>query len=149
MAVPGAIPRIPAEPVAAIEGSLLLHVPLLMVLVKVAIPEGQIELVPVIVPASGNELTVKVTAVLAVPQLLDTAYVIMAVPVLIALTTPIVLTVALLPLLVHVPPVTEGINIDVPPGHAVVIPLMVPASGADKTLIVVVAVAELQELATV
>ena len=72
--LPAATPvTIPAELTVAIELLLLLHTPPVVASFNVVVADGQTVVVPVIVPAPGNGLTVTAAEVVAVPQLLVTA----------------------------------------------------------------------------
>ena len=95
---------------------------------------------PEIVPVGVPVVMVTEAVVLAVPQLPEIVYVIVAVPAAIPVTTPDVLTVATeASLVVHVPPPTVSANVVVPPTHAVVVPVMVPALGEAFTVMLAVA----------
>ena len=72
--VPAVTPvTIPDMPIVATAVLLLLHTPPVVVLLNVIVAVAQTIAVPVIVPATGNGLTVTFTVVVAVPQLLVTA----------------------------------------------------------------------------
>ncbi len=73
MVVPAATPVItPVVPTVATDGVPELHVPPPAVLLHVVVVPGQTEVVPDMVPAWGSALTVKLTVVVALPQLLVT-----------------------------------------------------------------------------
>jgi len=78
--------------------------------VSVTVVPAHIGDVPLIAPAMGNGLTVIVRVAFAVPQLLVTVYVILALPWAIPVTTPVVLTVAIpVALELHTPPVAASV----------------------------------------
>jgi hypothetical protein len=108
-----------AEPIVATVLSLLLHGPEPeAVLLSVVVAPAQILNVPVI---DGVLLTV--TTAVAKPP--DAAYVMVALPVAIPVTTPdpsIVATEVLL--LLHVPPLSELLRVLVPPTHMLSVPEM-------------------------
>ena len=73
-----------------------------------------------------------------------------AVPAVIPVTTPPVLTVAMpVLLLLHTPPLVASASVVVPPVHTVVDPVIVPADGVPDTVTVVVVLAVPQLLVTV
>lgn len=73
-----------------------------------------------------------------------------AVPAVMPVTAPVLLTLATaVLLLLHTPPVTASLNVVVPPVHTVMVPVMVPADGVPDTVTVVVALAVPQLLVTV
>ena len=59
-------------PIVATPVLLLLHTPPALALLRVVVEDAQTVVVPVIVPAFGNGLTVTTAVVLATPQLLVT-----------------------------------------------------------------------------
>ena len=73
------------------------------------------------------------------PQLLDTAYDIWAVPAACGLTTPPDTVATVVASLLHVPPVTDGVRVDVEPMHIAVLPDNAPAVGKGFTVIVCIA----------
>lgn len=115
LALPVAIPLTTPveEPTVATDVVPLLHVPPPVALLRVVEPPTHSSAVPVFAP--GAALTVTV-ATLRQPD--DIVYVIFAVPVPIAVTTP-PLTVATVPsLVVHEPPGVAQLSALVPPGHS-------------------------------
>ena len=63
---------IPVLPIAAMVGALLLHVPPLIVSLKVAVASWQIYVLPVIIPGRATDFTVSIAEAATVPQLLAT-----------------------------------------------------------------------------
>ena len=73
VAVPADMPvTTPVLPIVATPELLLLHTPPALALLNVIVDASQTVVVPVIVPAFGNGLTVTTAVVLATPQLLVT-----------------------------------------------------------------------------
>ena len=86
-------------------------------------------------PALGAELTVTFAVAVDDPQLLETVYVMVAVPTVPPVTTPDETTDAIAELeLDHVPPLTASDNEVVKPGHTEVAPVMEPADGRAITV---------------
>ena len=134
----------------AIEVALLLHEPPVPVVVKVVVAPGQSVEAPVIVPADGAAATTIVRVAVAVPQVLVTEYVIVAVPTAIPVTIPEALIVAIEGAeLDHVPPVVVLVNVVVEPAQTVDAPVIVPADGPLITITDVVLLVEPQLLLTV
>ena len=99
---------------------------------------------PEIVPAEGSILTVIEKVATAVPQLLETIYEIVLLPLVIPVTVPELFTVAMEDtLLLQVPPLMPPLDdnvIAVPPTHNDAAPEIVPATGSGLTVIVEVAI---------
>lgn len=86
----------------------------------------------------------------AVPHTLVTLYDIVSRPGATPVTTPAVLTVAMVVLaLVQVPPVTASARVPVDPTHTTDAPVMVPASGSGFTVTACIAIADPHMLVTV
>lgn len=136
MALPAAMPvTVPVALTLAIAALLVVHVPPEVALLSVVVALWQTVCVPVIVPALGTGTTVTSAVSLAVPQLLVTEYVIMAVPSVSPVTTPVVLTLALAALLLlQVPPAAPSVKVVVDPIHTVWVPVMLPALGSGLTV---------------
>ena len=101
------------------------------------------------IPALGAELTVTFAVAVDDPQLLETVYVIVALPIVPPVTTPALLTEAMAALeLDHVPPLTASDKEVVKPGHTDVVPVMLPALGNAFTVSVYVVVAVPQAVVT-
>ena len=133
---------------------LLLHVPVppdAERLFKVVVKPAQTDEAPVIVPATGDTLTVMLVVVVTEPQLtLVSVYVIVVTPELTPYTTPVVAptvpTAVLLLLHVPVPPVAVASdNVMVKPVHTDDGPVMAPANGDTLTVKLTVVVAEPQK----
>lgn len=140
MAVPPPMPVTTADedPIAltvATAALLLLQVPPDIVSVNVSDVPWQMVVTPVIKPGEGILFTVTVTVVNAVPQVPVTEYVIVVVPVSMPVTTPAEVIVATeVLLLLQLPPDTVAPSVVVVPTHAVVTPVMLPASVDGKTV---------------
>lgn len=122
----------------AIAALLLLQLPPLTASVNVIVDPVQTLAGPLIVPAVGAAVIVTAVVADAVPQLLVTVYVIVAVPADTPLTTPVALLMLAIvgELLLHVPPLVVLVSVVVAPTHAVVVPLIVPANGSGSTVMV-------------
>jgi hypothetical protein len=104
---------------------------------NIAVPTHTFE-GPVILPAFGNILTVIAFVAVVVPHELVTAYLIVSRPAVIPVTTPPE-TVALVLLLLHVPPVTTSVNMMAEPTHTPEAPVILPAFGNGLTVTVLTA----------
>jgi hypothetical protein len=114
----------------AIAELLLLHMPPAVVLASVVLLPVQAVVVPVIAAIVGGAATVMPAVTTAVPQLLVTAYEMVADPKLTPNTTPPVFIDATAALLVlHVPPAVASVRVVVLPLQTVVAPTI----GAAKT----------------
>jgi hypothetical protein len=102
---------------------------------------------PVIAPAFGNGLIVTAFDVEAVPQPLVTAYIIVSVPAVVPVTTPLN-TVAVALLALHAPPATASVNVIEEPAHTVDKPVITPALGNAFIVTAFVAVAVPHPLVT-
>ena len=121
-----------------------LQVPPATVDVKVVVPLTQIACVPLRVPAVGGAVTVTslVAVTLAHPPVPVTLYVIVAVPAVTPLITPVeefIVATAGVPEL-QVPPVTVDVKVVVPLTQIACVPLKVPAVGGAVTVTSLVAV---------
>jgi hypothetical protein len=106
---------------------LLLQIPPVTDSIKVIFEPVQTLDKPLMLPASGNGLTKTDLVAKAVPQLLDMAYEIIAVPAVTPVTVPPV-TLALVLLLLQAPPPTVSVNsIELPGQMVLVVPEIVPA----------------------
>ena len=86
-------------------------------------------------PTVGVVFTVTTAVVVAVPQLFVFENVMVVVPVLIPVTTPVLPTLATeVLLLAQVPPVVVSVSVMAEPTHTVAGPLMIPAVGAGSTV---------------
>ena len=86
-------------------------------------------------PATGSGLTVTATEDAAVPQLLVTAYDMVAVPAAIPLTTPKGFTVAILVAVeLHTPLIVTSESDIVEPAQTALAPVMAPATGSGLTV---------------
>ena len=102
---------------------------------------------PVMLPATGEGMIVIPAVVNAVPQPLVTVYVIVALPEVTPVISPVVLTVATAALLLlHVPPVVVLLKVILAPWHTDERPVIVPDAGFGLTLSVAVVMAEPQLL---
>lgn len=132
-------------PVVFTEATLVaeeLQVPPVVALLSAVVEPAVNEAVPVIDPTLAEEFTVTAFVAVAVPQLLLTVYVILAVPLDTPVTTPVLLTMAMPVVeLLHVPPPTLFVNVVVLPGHTVLAPVIVPGLTVELTVTVFVAVA--------
>jgi hypothetical protein len=105
---------------------------------------------PVIVPATGEGLTVTTTVVATEPQLLVTVYDIIDVPAVTPVTTPVALTLATpVDTELHTPPPAASVRFVVVVGQTVRPPVIVPAFGAGFTVTTLVAATVPQLLVTV
>jgi len=125
----------------ATPGVVLLQVPPLLPLeLKLMVEPAHTAEAPLMVPASGSELTVTTIPAVDEPQLLVTLYVIIVVPADIPVTSPVAaLTVALVVLeLFQVPPMSPPILVKKieEPVHTDVGPSMIPAFGTGLTVTV-------------
>ncbi len=121
-AIPVAIPvtgLIVAVPVAP-----EVHMPPLLLLLKLVVEPAQTIWVPLI--ADGNGLTVTVFVSI---QPVGNVYVMFAVPALIPVTFPDPLTDALPLLLLHVPPVVASVRFVVKPAHTADVPVILAGIG--------------------
>ena len=112
----------------------LVHAPPLIDEVNVVVPVEQIACVPLNVPALGAAVTVTVVEAVsfAQPPVPVTMYLISDVPADTAVTTPLPSIVATpVDTELHVPPVPDVDNVVVPFEQISVVPVMLPASGAD------------------
>jgi hypothetical protein len=151
IAVPADMPvTIPVVLAIAMPTAPVLQIPPLAELLNEVVLPAQTVAVPVMVPASGSGLTVTICVATAVPQLFVTVYDIVAVPADTPVTTPLVLTVAIpeAPVL-HVPPLTELLNVVVLPAQTVAMPVIAPASGSGLTVTICVVTAVPQLFVTV
>jgi hypothetical protein len=106
------------------------------------LPPSQTEVVALeIVPAEAEGSTVSADVAVTEPQPLAIVYEIVAEPAAIAVTVPVLLTVAIVASLMdHVPPDTEDVAVPVVPGHIVAGAVIVPAvEGATSIVILCVA----------
>jgi len=139
----------PVEPTVASEVLALLQVPPVVASPRVMVAPTHTVVGPVTVPAVGSGLTVMVRVATTVPHVLVTEYDITAVPASNPVTTPLLLTEAMVgTALLHVPPVTVEVSGDVVPTQTAVAPLKVPALAAGFTIIPKVAVAVPQAVDT-
>ena len=101
------------------------------------------EPVPLILPASGDSLTVIVAIVLSVPQPLVTTYFMVSLPGLTLVTVPVLLTVATEVLvLLQMPPGVVALSVALLPVHIVEAPVMTGAVRGELTVTVTLAVSE-------
>jgi hypothetical protein len=130
---------------------LLLQVPPgVPVLLSVIVLPAHTLLLPLIVPALSEAPIDIVMVVVAVPQLLLTVYLIVSMPGLIAVITPLMLIMAMVVFVrLHTPPLTLLVYGCIIPAHNVELPLIVPAVGIAVTLTVLVAAMVPQLLLTV
>ena len=122
------------ELIVAVSVSPLVHVPPPTVDVNVVEPVEQIACVPLNVPALGAAVTVTtVDAVsFAQPPVPATIYLIVDVPAETAVTSPLPSIVAIpVDTELHVPPVPVVVKVSVPFEQIPVVPLMLPANGAE------------------
>ena len=135
MALPVALPStMPVAFMVAVAGALVVQVPLATESVRDMDEPTHTLLLPAIVPAVADVLTFTVMEVVAVPQLLVTAYDITEVPEVLPRTTPEPLTVATVGLpLVQLPPETVGVMVVKLPGQTMVLPDNDPAFGNGLT----------------
>ena len=83
--------------------------------------------------------TVIFLVTVVVPQLLATAYEIVAVPVATPVTTPLLFTVAaLVLLLLQVPPPVASVSVVVLPAHTVADPLIAGTTGKEQPMVAMV-----------
>jgi len=124
----------PVEPTVAVAGTLLLHVPPVVVSLSDVLPFTQIRGVPVI--GAGISITLINAVAATVPQLLVTVYDMVAVPGAIPCTTPddTVPTAALV--LLHEPAPVASVRAVLLPRQTEDEPLMLPASGDGFTVTV-------------
>ena len=116
-ALPAPIPIVTPPLTIATLVLLLPHTPPLIALLNVVDEPTHSDVAPVIVPATGNGLTVTICVSTAVPQPFVTEYEIMTLPAATPLTTP-PLTVAVKSLLlVQVPPPVALLNVIDEPTH--------------------------------
>ena len=109
------------------------HVPPEVVLLRVVEEPAQIAFDPPIAESAGKPLTVNEAVVEFVqPFPSVTVYVIVAVPALTPVTTPVeAFTVAIAVLeVLHVPPVVAFVSVELAPIHAEAEPAIVPADGS-------------------
>jgi hypothetical protein len=121
-----------------------LHEPPVPVVDKVVVPLEQIEVVPLMSPASGAEVMVTVLVAVASlqPPMPVTVYVIIDEPTdttVIAPVDPSIVATASVPL-VHAPPLMVDVNVVEPVSHIACVPLNVPALGKAVTVTTVDAV---------
>ncbi len=151
--MPAAIPfTIPVtEPIAATEGLPLVQVPPETALLNVTEPLPHIGVLPDIVPASGNGLTVTALVATAVPQPLVTEYDMVVVPADAPVTIPVALPIAAIVVLddVHTPPPAALLRVVVAPAQTAAVPVIAPALGSGFTVPTVVTVAVPQLFVTV
>ena len=146
-AVPAATPfTTPVEAfTVAIPVALLDQLPPDTVEVNVVVPPTQIPCVPLRVPADAGAVTVTdlVAVAFAQPPVPFLVYVMIAVPAVTPLTTPVeAFTVAIpVALLDQLPPDTVEVNVVVPPTQIPCVPLRVPADAGAVTVTDLVAVA--------
>ena len=146
IAVPAVLPlTTPVEAsTVAIPVALLDQLPPDTVEVNVVVPPTQIPCVPLRVPADGVAVTVTdlVAVAFAQPPVPFLVYVMIAVPAVTPLTTPVeAFTVAIpVALLDQLPPDTVEVNVVVPPTQTPCVPLMVPADAGLVTVMVPLAV---------
>jgi hypothetical protein len=115
----------------------------------VVVAPAQTAVLPLIVPADGAPLTVTEAVATDMPQLLETLYEIVAVPIPVPVTIPVVFTLAIVASLVlHVPPVPVTLYELTAPMQTDDAPAIVPAVAPVLTVIPVVAVAVPQLLVT-
>ena len=112
----------------------VLHVPPLAVSLKVIIEPKQTLVAPVIVPATGNGLTVITYIATAVPQLLVTVYCMVSTPQDIPVTTPLE-TLAFALVVLHIPPLATSLNRVFAPTQTLVAPVIVSAIGSGLIVI--------------
>ena len=131
VAVPAATPvTTPVVLTAAVPGALLLHVPPTTELPNARVAPTQTVVPPVILPGAASSVNGKVATQPAV-------YDIVTVPATRPVTTPDVLTVATVGLLLlHVPPLDAMLNGVLEPTHTDVAPDMVPAPEDIVTVVV-------------
>jgi hypothetical protein len=131
---------IPVLLTVAVLLSSLFHVPPLTELLKVVVAPSHTLALPVIKPAVGIAVTVATLVAIAVPQLLVTAYDIVALPPESPVTFPSSSTYAMVSsLLLHTPPVVALLNTVRLSSHTVAVPVIVPALGKGFTVTTVVA----------
>jgi hypothetical protein len=139
----------PPELTEAIAALLVVHEPPAIASESSDELPGQTIVVPVITPGSGNVEMVTNVVAAATPQVVVTVYEIIDVPFATPVTTPDVLIVATdVVTLLHTPPVTRSVSVVVEPGHVVVVPEIVPASGSGSTVIIIVSYTVPQVLVT-
>ena len=112
----------------------VLHVPPLAASLRVILAPTQTLVAPVIVPATGNGLTVITCVATAVPQLLVTVYCMLSVPVATPVTTPPE-TVAFAFVVLHTPPLEASLNRMFAPTQTLATPVIIPAFGSGFTVI--------------
>ena len=138
IALPAPIPIVTPPLTIATLVLLLPHTPPLIALLNVVDEPTHSDVAPVIVPATGNGLTVITCVSTAVPQPFVTEYEIMTLPAATPLTTP-PLTVAVKSLLlVQVPPPVALLNVIDDPTQTDVKPVIVPATGNGLTVTICV-----------
>ena len=125
-----------------------LQVPPVTLSVRVVLDPAQTDDAPVIAPALGSGLIVITFVVVALPQLLVTVYIMVSVPAIMPLTTPEPDTNALPFVVLHDPPVAEGVSVIEAPTQTADSPDMVVVAGAGLTAIDLVVVAVPQLLVT-
>lgn len=117
------------------------HTPPVVDAVGVMLEPKHIGASPEIVAALGGADTVNAAVAAAMPQLPVTAYEIVVVPALRAVTVPVALTTAIeVSLDDQTPPVTESASTEVPPMHTLVTPVMRPVAGSGATVTKAVAI---------
>jgi hypothetical protein len=123
----------PAPLTVATDVLLLAHdvVPPDAVSTRVMTPPEQVVVLPLMKPAYGAASTLMLCVAVALPQLLVTVYVMVAVPADTAVTTPVDDTEAMEGLLLlHAPAPDVSVSVPVVPAHSDAVPLMTPAAGA-------------------
>lgn len=136
--IPVATPVVlPIVPTAVVP---LLQVPPVTASVSDTLAPAHTCVVPVIVPAAGNEFTEMIAVAYTVPQPFVTPYEIVAVPNATPVTIPVDPTEAVdgAPL-VHVPPLTAFVSVILAPVQTEFAPFIVPALGNGLTVTTVVA----------
>lgn len=117
---------------------MLSHAPPITLLVNVIFEPGHTLDGPDIVPAVAAGVMVMVFVAYAVPHVPLTAYEMVEVPAVTPFTTPKLLTVALVLLLLHTPPDAVSVNVVLEPAQTVEAPEMAPAFESGLTVILFV-----------
>ena len=147
--VPAEAPVTTPDPETVAVALLLLHTPPVTASDKLMEKPAHTLEGPVIVPAPDAGFTVIIFVAVAVQLTLVTVYIIVSVPDVAPVTTPNPETVALLLLLLHVPPAAPSDNEIDEPTHTLDAPVIVPAFGVALTVTVFVVIAAPHPILTV
>jgi hypothetical protein len=127
VSIPGVTPVTTPPDMVAV-ALLLLHTPPVALSVRVTGKPVHTIAAPEMIPASGTSLIFMVFVAMSIPQILETAYIMVSVPAATLVTTPPE-TVADVLLLLQAPPVTTSVKVMAEPTHKPDKPVMLPASG--------------------